>query len=134
MAREPRRTRVAWPKVYLALTALSIGLLGLARYDVPPFDGLPPVAVAALIVALFAVASLSHWYDIHRWRRRNEDAPPDFLATLDEEIEYREDEESEGNDAERKGHEGRENDEGRKDSDDRKREDGDGESEGKTER
>ncbi|MFC7079956.1 hypothetical protein [Halorussus caseinilyticus] len=90
MARESNPTRVAWPKVYLVLTALSTGLLGLLRYDVPPFDRLPPVAAAVLIVAVFAAASVGHWYDVNRRERRAEDAPPDFPATLDEEIAYRE--------------------------------------------
>ncbi|NEU56373.1 hypothetical protein [Halorussus sp. MSC15.2] len=91
MARKRTHTRVAWYKVYLALTAFSTGLLGLVLYDVPPFGGLTPVAVSALIVALFAVASVGYWYDVSRGRR-SEETPPNFLRTLDEEVDYREEE------------------------------------------
>ncbi|MFC4448247.1 hypothetical protein [Halorussus aquaticus] len=95
MARKPTRTRVAWYKVYLALTAFSTGLLGLVLYDVPPFGGLTPVAVSALIVALFAVASVGYWYDVSRGRP-SEETPPNFLRTLDEEVDYREEENGDG--------------------------------------
>jgi hypothetical protein len=84
------RTRLPWYKVYLVVTALSAGLLGLVRLDVPPFDAVGPIAAAALVVALFAVASLGHWYDVHRWRRATAEMPPDFAVTLDEEVRYRE--------------------------------------------
>ncbi|UPV74506.1 hypothetical protein M0R89_00195 [Halorussus limi] len=88
LANDPR-TRVAWYKVYLAVTAISAGLLALVRFGVPPFAEVGSVAVAALVVALFAVASLGHWYDVYRWRRANEDMPPDFRVTLGEEVTYR---------------------------------------------
>jgi len=84
------RTRLPWYKVYLVVTALSAGLLGLVRLDVPPFDAVGPIAAAALVVALFAVTSLAHWYDVYRWRRATEEMPPDFAVTLDEEVRYRE--------------------------------------------
>ncbi|WP_135852717.1 DUF7344 domain-containing protein [Halorussus salinus] len=89
LANHPR-TRLPWYKVYLLVTVLSAGLLGLVRLDVPPFDAVEPIAAAALVVALFAVASLGHWYDVYRWRRATEEMPPDFAVTLDEEVRYRE--------------------------------------------
>jgi hypothetical protein len=55
-----------------------------------PFDDLGPVGAAGVIVALFAAASLTYWYDVRRWRRRNRDEPPDFLVSLDEEIPFEE--------------------------------------------
>jgi len=89
LANDPR-TRLPWYKVYLVVTALSAGLLGLVRLDVPPFDAVGPIAAAALVVALFALTSLGHWYDVYRWRRATEEMPPDFAVTLDEEVRYRE--------------------------------------------
>lgn len=80
------RTTIAWHRVYLALTAVSALLLGLAQVGVPPLGGLRPLTVAALIVAMFAVASVGHWYDVRRSRRRNEEEPPDFLVSLEEEL------------------------------------------------
>lgn len=82
------RTTVAWYKVYLALTAVSTVLVGLTQVGVLPFGDLGPHAAAGLVVALFAVVSLAYWYDVHRWRRRNEDEPPDFLVSLGEEIPF----------------------------------------------
>ncbi|WP_128475978.1 DUF7344 domain-containing protein [Halorussus pelagicus] len=88
LANDPR-TRVAWYKVYLLVTAISAGFLALVRLGVAPFDGVDSIVAAALVVVLFAVASLGHWYDVYRWRRANEDMPPDFLVTLEEEVTYR---------------------------------------------
>lgn len=90
VTRKRDRTQVAWHKVFLALSALSTALLGLAMYDVPPFGDLTPVGVSALVVALFAAASVAYWYDLRRRRRRTEDAPPDLRETLGEEVSYRE--------------------------------------------
>lgn len=87
VANDPR-SRVAWHKVYLALTVVSSLLLGLTQAGVPPFGELRPLATATLIVALFAAASVGYWYDVYRWRRRAEENPPDFLVSMDEELPY----------------------------------------------
>jgi hypothetical protein len=89
LANDPR-TRIAWYKVYLAVTAISTAFLALVRYEVPPLEEVEPVAAAALVVALFAAGSLGDWYDVYRWRRAHEELPPDFLVSLDEEVTYRE--------------------------------------------
>jgi hypothetical protein len=94
LANDPRTT-VSWYKVYLALTAVSALAVGLVRFDVPPFDRVGPVAAAALVAALFAVASVGYWYDVYRWRRRTEDTPPDFLVTLEADVPLQEREENE---------------------------------------
>jgi hypothetical protein len=85
LANDPRTT-VAWYKLYFALTAVSAVFVGLVRLDVPPFDRVGPLAVAALVVGLFAIASVGYWYDVYRWRRRSEDTPPDFLVTLEADV------------------------------------------------
>lgn len=89
-AQNDPRTTVAWHKVYLALTVLSTVLVGVTQVGVPPLDDIGPHAAAALVVALFAIASLAYWYDVRRWRRRNEDELPDFLGSLGEEIPFEE--------------------------------------------
>jgi hypothetical protein len=53
---------------------------------VAPFDRVGPLAVAALVVGLFAIASVGYWYNVYRWRRRSEDTPPDFLVTLEADV------------------------------------------------
>lgn len=80
------RTSVPWYLVYLALTVLSTVFLVLARSGVRPFSELRPVVVAAVIVVAFAVASVLHWYDVYRWRRRTENEPPDFLVSVEEDL------------------------------------------------
>jgi hypothetical protein len=84
------RTTVAWYRMYLVLTVVSTVVIGLTQVGIPPFDDLGPVGAAGVIVALFAAASLTYWYDVRRWRRRNRDEPPDFLVSLDEEIPFEE--------------------------------------------
>jgi len=96
------RTSVSWYRVYLVLTAVSALVVGLVRFDVPPFDRVGPVATAALVAALFAAASVGYWYDVYRWRRRTEDAPPDLPVTLEADVPLEEREEAKtGKDTER---------------------------------
>jgi hypothetical protein len=97
LANEPRTT-VPWYKVYLVSTAVSAVLVGLVQFGVPPFDRVSPIAAAALVMGLFAVASLGYWYDIYRWRRRTDDTPPDFLVTLEEDVPLKEEDELENGD------------------------------------
>lgn len=76
------RTSIAWHRVYLALTAVSVVLLALVWLDAGPLAGVPAIAVAGVVVVLFAVTSAIHWYDVYRWRRENDGEPPDFLVSL----------------------------------------------------
>lgn len=78
------RTSVPWHLVYLVLTAVAAVFILLVRMGVSPFSELPPVLVAATVVAAFAVASFAHWYDVYRWRRRTENEPPDFLVSVED--------------------------------------------------
>lgn len=105
LANDPRTT-VPWHRVYLALTAISAILLGLVWLDVGPFAALAPIAVAGIVVVVFAAASVVHWYDVYRWRRSTEGEPPDFLVTLGNDVVKRTREE------ERDEEEGREREEG----------------------
>lgn len=93
--RNDPRTTIPWYRVYLALTVVSTVLLGLAQADVSSLGALSPIAMAALIVVIFAMASVAHWYDVFRWRRRTEEEPPDFVVSVDEEVPYEEREERE---------------------------------------
>lgn len=91
LANDPRTT-VRWHRVYLLLTALAAVFVGLVWVGVPPLEGVNPVAVAAVVVTLFAVVGVAHWYDVYRWRRRTEELPPDFLVEFEEDGDRREDE------------------------------------------
>lgn len=100
LANDPRTT-VSWYKVYLGLTAVAAVLVGLVQFDVPPFDRLGPIVAAAVVVGLFAIASIGYWYDVYRWRRRTEETPPDFLVTLEADVPLEEQEaETEADEAE----------------------------------
>lgn len=77
-------TEVAWHRVDLVLAVGSVVLLALARYDVPPFEGLSVPFVAVVSVLLFALAGILHWCDVYRWQRRTEDVPPDFYVSLED--------------------------------------------------
>lgn len=84
LAADPRAT-LGWHRVYLVLTAISAVLIGLVWAGVEPFSAIPPVGVAGIVVALFAAASAVHLYDVRRWRDGT-DEPPDFSATLGEDV------------------------------------------------
>lgn len=83
LANDPR-TAVRWHRVYLLLTAAVAAFVGLVWAGVEPFARADPLAVAAVVVGLFAAASVAHWYDVYRWRRRTEDLPPDFVVEFEE--------------------------------------------------
>ncbi|USZ67905.1 hypothetical protein NGM10_14375 [Halorussus salilacus] len=83
------RTAVRWHRVYLLLTAVVAVFVGLVWVGVGPFARVNPLAVAAVAVALFAAASVGHWYDVYRWRRRTEDLPPDFVVEFEEDADGR---------------------------------------------
>lgn len=94
LANDPR-TKISWYRVYLVLTALSAAFLGLVWFGVSPFDRIDPIAAAAIVVGLFALASVGYWYDVRRWQREAEDTPPDFLVTLGEDVTFDREDESE---------------------------------------
>ena len=90
LANDPR-TSVPWYAVYLGIAALSIGFLAAVLTGIPPISGLDPLAAATIVVFAFAAASVLHWYDVYRWRKRTEGEPPDFLVSVEaDEIEDRE--------------------------------------------
>lgn len=89
LANDPRTT-VGWHRVYLVLTVVATVFVGLVWIGVPPFEQMNPIVAAGLVVALFALASVVHWYDVYRWQRRNENGPPNFLLTFGDQAEERE--------------------------------------------
>lgn len=81
------QTTVRWHRVYLVLTGIGAFVLGGFWAGVPPLARVSPVAVAAILVGTYAVASVSHWYDVYQWRRRVNGTPPDFVISIDRDSE-----------------------------------------------
>lgn len=60
----PRLSSFPWHTSYLTVAVLSLGLLGGFYYVVPEFGGSTGLVAAGLVVGLFTVTSLLHWYDV----------------------------------------------------------------------
>lgn len=78
-----RHTSVRWDRVYLLLAGLGSVAFSTIWIDVPSFEYVPPVLITGVLVCSYLVASVFHWYDVHRWRRRKEGMPPDFTISSD---------------------------------------------------
>lgn len=52
--------------IYLSVTALSIGVLVGIRHEFPHVSNRLELAVLGMIIGMFTVTSLLHWYDVNR--------------------------------------------------------------------
>ena len=77
-------TSVPWHRLYLGLAGVSLLLLGSLWVGFPPFNILSGVQYALLVIAAFWATAMAHTYDLRRWRRRADDAAPDFILRLDD--------------------------------------------------
>ncbi|MFC4553044.1 MULTISPECIES: hypothetical protein [Halorussus] len=57
-------TTVNWPVVFLIVTAVGVGVLALAVFDVAPVAGISNLVLAALIVVAYALVSILYWLDV----------------------------------------------------------------------
>ena len=83
LASDPQ-TSVPWHRLYLALAAVSLVLLASVWADLYPFTLLSGVQYALLVISVFGTTALFHTYDLRQWRRRADNAAPDFILELND--------------------------------------------------
>lgn len=88
LANDPH-TSIAWYKVYLALSVVGFAVVGSLWVEPGAISTVSMLTVATALLVGFAAVGLLHWYDIHRWYRRTEEMPPDFLVTLEDGVSRR---------------------------------------------
>ena len=52
--------------IYLSVTVLSIGVLVAVRHEFPRVSDSLELTVLGVIIGMFTVTSLLHWYDVNR--------------------------------------------------------------------
>ena len=83
LASDPQAS-VPWHHLYLALSAVSLLVLVALQVGLGPFALLSGTEYALFVVAAFGATALGHTYDLRQWRRRANQAAPDFILELDE--------------------------------------------------
>lgn len=83
LASDPQAS-LPWHRLYLGLAVVSFVLLTTVWVGLYPFTFLSGVQYALLVVAAFGATAVGHTYDLRRWRRRADQAAPDFILDLDE--------------------------------------------------
>jgi len=83
LASDPHTT-LPWHRLYLSLAGISLLVLTSLWQGIPPFAMLSAVEFALLVIAGFGAVALGHTYDLRCWRRRADDAAPDFILELDD--------------------------------------------------
>jgi hypothetical protein len=83
LASDPQ-TSLPWHLVYLGLAGLSLLLLTSLWIGLYPFQLLSGVQYALLVIAAFWTTAMAHTFDLRRWRRRANDAAPDFILKLND--------------------------------------------------
>ena len=83
LASDPQ-TSIPWHQLYLGLAGVSLLLLTSLWMGLYPFELLTGVQYALLVIAAFWLTAMAHTYDLRRWRRRADDAAPDFILELND--------------------------------------------------
>ncbi|MFC4449284.1 DUF7344 domain-containing protein [Halorussus aquaticus] len=83
LASDPQ-TSLPWHRVYLGLAALSLVLLASVWAGLYPFSLLSGVEYALLVISVFGATALFHTHDLRRWRRRADNAAPDFILEVND--------------------------------------------------
>jgi fatty acid desaturase len=83
LASDPQ-TSIPWHQLYLGLAGVSLLLLISLWMGLYPFELLTGVQYALLVIAAFWLTAMAHTYDLRRWRRRADDAAPDFILELND--------------------------------------------------
>jgi hypothetical protein len=63
---DPRPSSAPWYMIYLSVTALGIGVVVAIRHEFPHVPERLELAVLGVLVGMFTVTSLLHWYDVTR--------------------------------------------------------------------
>src|SRR6056297_1507882 len=83
LASDPQ-TSLPWHRLYLGLAAVSLLVLASVWAGLYPFTLLSGVQYALLVIAVFGVTALFHTHDLRRWRRRANNAAPDFILEVND--------------------------------------------------
>ncbi|WP_137283470.1 DUF7344 domain-containing protein [Halorussus salinisoli] len=83
LASDPQ-TSLPWHQLYLGLASLSLLVLASVWVGLYPFTLLSGVQYALLVISVFGVTALFHTYDLRRWRRRANNAAPDFILEVND--------------------------------------------------
>ena len=83
LASDPQ-TSVPWHRLYLTLATVSLVLLASVWVGLYPFTLLSGVQYALVVIAVFGVTALFHTRDLRQWRRRADNAAPDFILELND--------------------------------------------------
>ncbi|WP_435179757.1 DUF7344 domain-containing protein [Halorussus sp. AFM4] len=83
LASDPQ-TSVQWHRLYLGLAVVSLLVLASVWAGLYPFSALTGVQYALLVISVFGVTALLHTHDLRRWRRRANDAAPDFILEVND--------------------------------------------------
>ena len=82
LASDPQTT-VAWNQWYLGLSAAGLTGMLFVVLGTGPFSMISELIWAGLMLSAFFLLSISHSYDLRRWRRRFDGAAPDFLLEME---------------------------------------------------
>lgn len=80
-----QRTTVRWFRVNLLVAGVGTVVLAGQVANVPLFDLISPLMLASVLVVSHLILGVFHWYDVHRWRDRMSEMPPDYLISIDRE-------------------------------------------------
>ncbi|WP_276300485.1 DUF7344 domain-containing protein [Halorussus lipolyticus] len=83
LASDPQ-TSLPWHRLYLGLSALSLGALASVWTGLYPFTLLSGVQYTLLVIAAFGVIAMAHTYDLRQWRQRADNAAPDFILRVED--------------------------------------------------
>ncbi|MFC7080834.1 DUF7344 domain-containing protein [Halorussus caseinilyticus] len=83
LASDPQAS-LPWHRLYLGLAAVSLLVLASVWANLYPFTLLSGVQYALLVIAVFGVTALFHTHDLRRWRRRANNAAPDFILEVND--------------------------------------------------
>jgi hypothetical protein len=83
LASDPQ-TSVPWHRLYLGLAGVSLVLLASVWVDLYPLTLLSGIHYALLVISVFGVTALFHTRDLRQWRRRADNAAPDFILELND--------------------------------------------------
>ncbi|GAA0246414.1 hypothetical protein ACFFQF_05445 [Haladaptatus pallidirubidus] len=75
------QTTVPWHKLYVSLSGIGTVLVVFGWVGFVSFSGFQ---LAALVLLLFGITAVAHFYDRHVWQRRFQGATPDLALEFDD--------------------------------------------------
>ncbi|WP_458206912.1 DUF7344 domain-containing protein [Haladaptatus sp. NG-SE-30] len=75
------QTTIPWHKLYVLLSGIGALLIAFSWLGVVPFSGFQ---LSVVVLGLFGMTALGHFYDHHCWQRRFQDSTPDLALGFGE--------------------------------------------------